>query len=242
LRELSEFEVLTFDCYGTLIDWETGMLEALRPWLERCAVRPDDDQILEAFARHEVATQTETPGLLYPAVLAEVHRRLALEWGIESRPADAESFGQSVPRWPAFPDSAAALRTLQEHYRLVVLSNIDRASFRASAEHLGVEFDAVFTAEEIGSYKPDLRNFEHLLRELGKRGIAADKILHTAQSLYHDHQPARSLGLATAWIDRRHDRGGSGATPPTAGTVEFDFRFTSLGEMAAARVAEASAR
>ena len=145
-------------------------------------------------------------------------------------------FGASVPGWPAFPDSAAALRDLKRHYRLVILSNVDRESFSGSARRLGVDFDAVFTAEDIGSYKPDRRNFEYLLRELGKDGIGRDKILHTTQSLHHDHLPASRLGLATAWIDRRHERQGWGATP--AAEVAVDFRFTSLAEMAAARLAE----
>ena len=238
MPRLSDFEVLTFDCYGTLIDWETGILAALAPWLERQGVRREPNEVLAAFARHESAQEAETPDMLYPRVLAEVHRRLAREWGVESSAEGAETFAASVPAWPAFDDSPAALGELKRHYRLVILSNVDRASFRGSAERLGVDFDAVYTAEDVGSYKPDRRNFDYLLRRLGGDGFGPEKILHTAQSLYHDHLPARRLGLATAWIDRRHRRSGWGATPPPAEEVPVDFRFTSLAEMAAARKAE----
>ncbi len=235
MPSLSDFEVLTFDCYGTLIDWETGILRALGPWLERQGLLPDPDDVLEAFARHESALEAEHPGMLYPRILARVHRRLADDWGLELSAAEAAAFGASVPDWPAFPDSQEALRELQHNYRLVILSNVDRASFAGSARRLGVDFHAVLTAEEIGSYKPDRRNFKTLLRVLARRGTSRDKILHTAQSLYHDHLPARRLGLATAWIDRRHGRRGWGATMAPEEEVPVDFRFTSLAEMAAAR-------
>lgn len=238
MPRLADFDVLTFDCYGTLIDWETGLLAALAPLLERLEGRVGAEEALEAFARHESAQEGETPAIRYPGILERVFRRLAGEWGVEATVAEAERFGASVPDWPAFPDSAAALGRLHDHYRLVILSNVDRASFAGSARRLGVEFDAVFTAEDVGSYKPDPANFRYLLRELGERGVAPDRILHTAQSLYHDHLPARRLGLATAWIDRRHGRAGGGATVAPEGEVAWDFRFTSLEAMARAREAE----
>ena len=238
MPSLSDFDVLTFDCYGTLIDWETGILEALGPWLEGQGASRSPDVVLETFARHESALEAEHPSALYPEILAGVHRRLAAEWGLASSTEDAAAFGASVPDWPAFPDSVAALRELERYYRLVILSNIDRTSFAGSARRLGVDFHAVLTAEEIGSYKPDPRNFKTLIRELARRGTSRDKIMHTAQSLYHDHLPARRLGLATAWIDRRHGQDGWGATLPPGEEVPVDFRFTSLAEMAAARKTE----
>ncbi len=256
MPRLSDFEALTFDCYGTLIDWETGILQALEPWLERQYTvspppggrsispppegrsRRPPDEMLETFAGHESALEAEHPGMPYPRILARVHRRLAADWGLESSAEDAVTFGASVPHWPAFADSVEALRELQRYYHLVILSNVDRASFAGSARRLGVDFHAVLTAEDIGSYKPDPHNFKTLLRVLARRGTSRDKILHTAQSLYHDHQPARRLGLATAWIDRRHDRQGWGATLPPGEEVPVDFRFASLAEMAAARRAE----
>ncbi len=239
MPRLSDFDVLTFDCYGTLIDWESGLCAALEPWLAGHGVRRGRDEVLETFARHESAQERATPGRLYQGIVADVHRRLGEEWELESSAADAAAFGASVPDWPAFPDSVEALATLHRYYRLVILSNVDRASFRGSEKRLGVAFDAVYTAEDIGSYKPDRRNFEYLLRELERQGVLPERILHTAQSLHHDHVPASRLGLATAWIDRRHRQEGWGATLAPGEEVEVTFRFTSMGEMAAARVAEA---
>jgi 2-haloacid dehalogenase len=139
--------------------------------------------------------------------------------------------------WPAFPDSAASLGYLQRFYKLVILSNVDRTSFARSQRKLGVEFFAVYTAEDIGSYKPDPRNFSYLLDRLAQAGHPAGDILHVAQSLHHDHAPANRAGLVSAWIDRRHGAGG-GATPPAESAVCYDFRFTSMAEFAAAHRAE----
>ena len=141
-------------------------------------------------------------------------------------------FGASVPDWPAFPDSAAALAYLKQHYKLVILSNVDRVSFAGSNRRLGVEFDAIYTAQDIGSYKPDPRNFAYMLDRLQERGIGPAQILHTAQSLFHDHAPAKRAGLASCWIDRRHAAVGWGATPPPPAGAGYDFRFTSMAAMA----------
>jgi 2-haloalkanoic acid dehalogenase type II len=228
MMKLTDFGVLTFDCYGTLIDWETGIHTALRPLLERGGVTRGRDEVLAEFARHESAQEHDTPGMVYSDLLTAVHRRLAQAWNIELDDGAHARFGASVPDWPAFPDSAQALAYLKRFYKLVILSNVDRESFRGSNKRLGVEFDAVFTAQDIGSYKPDLRNFHYMLDHLAQRGIGKRDILHTAQSLFHDHAPARAVGLATAWIDRRHAQDGWGATmPPPAGT-SWDFRFDSL--------------
>ena len=233
---LRDFDTLTFDCYGTLIDWETGLLRAVLAHLPGAA-RPDEE-ILETYARLEAEAEVETPSAPYPEILARVHGRLAETWGLAADAERAAAFGASVGEWPAFEDSAEALRVLKRHYRLVILSNIDRDSFRASEERLGVRFDHVFTAQEIGSYKPDPRNFEWMLGRLAEVGVEKERILHTAQSLYHDHVPASRLGLATCWIDRRHDRPGWGATPAPPGDVRVDFRFPSLAAMVGAVEAE----
>jgi 2-haloacid dehalogenase len=232
---LGDFKVLTFDCYGTLIDWETGIAEALRLLLSRHRVERPRDDILASFARHETAQEAETPGLIYSELLAQVHRRLCGEWGIAASEDDHRAFGASVGDWPAFPDSAAALAYLARFYKLVILSNVDRRSFARSARRLGVQFDAVYTAEDIGSYKPDPRNFRYMIDALEKSGYPASSSLHTAQSLYHDHAPANALGLRSAWIDRR---GGGGATPPAPEGVHWDFRFGDMAEMAEAHRAE----
>jgi 2-haloacid dehalogenase len=235
---LSDFSTLTFDCYGTLIDWETGIYDALAPWLERAGVSVERDRLLEAFAQLESAQQAATPALRYPELLVKVHSALADRFGVAPDAQAAAAFGHSVGDWPAFPDSAEELAYLKQHFQLVILSNVDRASFARSNQKLGVAFDAICTAEDIGSYKPDPRNFEYLLRHLADRGTGKEQILHTAESLYHDHIPASRLGLATCWIHRRAGRQGHGATRVPDAEVRPDFRFESLGAMAAAHRAE----
>jgi 2-haloacid dehalogenase len=238
MPRLSDYQVLTFDCYGTLIDWETGIVRAIGPWLEGQGVSATRDQILAAFAAAEAPQQAQTPDLRYPDLLARVHAALAKRFGVASDTAAAQAFGRSIPEWPPFPDSADALAYLKQHYRLVILSNVDRASFAHSARKLGVEFDAVYTAEDVGSYKPDVRNFEYMLARLAEQGIAREQILHTAQSLYHDHISASRFGLATCWIHRRAGQAGHGATRPPEVEVSPDFRFASLGAMADAHRGE----
>jgi 2-haloacid dehalogenase len=230
---LSDFSILTFDCYGTLIDWESGIWQALQPLLARCAAPPSRDAALAAFGATESEEERATPNLVYPQLLARVHRRLAAAWDAAADAAEEAAFGAAVGDWPAFPDSAAALAYLARFYKLVILSNVDRASFARSAAKLGVEFFAVYTAEDVGSYKPDPANFRYLLDRLAEPGVKPGDILHVAQSLYHDHAPANRAGLASAWIDRRHGAGG-GATPPVDASVRYDFRFTSMAELAGA--------
>jgi 2-haloacid dehalogenase len=239
--KLKDFSVLTFDSYGTLIDWESGIHEALRPLLQASGRGMDRDAVLEIFARHESAQEEETPGMIYSDLLAEVHRRIAREWGCDVGEEMHCRFGASVPDWPAFADSAQALAYLKQHFKLVILSNVDRTSFAGSNARLGVAFDAVYTAQDIGSYKPSPRNFEYMLAQLGELGHEKTDILHTAQSLFHDHAPAKAFGLASAWIDRRHDREGFGATMPPPSGAAYDFRFPSLAAMAEAHAAELNA-
>lgn len=232
--KLNDFKVLTFDCYGTLIDWETGMVEALRSLVARATQKPSRDDILQAHARHESAQQLVTPAKPYQALLAVVYKRLAEDWGVPVGWDECVDYGRSVRDWPAFTDTAAALRYLKQHYKLVILSNVDNDSFSFSNRKLGVAFDAIFTAEDIGSYKPSPRNFEYMLDKLAARGIEKGHILHTAESLFHDHAPANDFGLATCWIHRRHDQGGFGATMNPGKTPHTDFRFTSMAEFASA--------
>ena len=235
MRRLTDYRVLTFDCYGTLIDWETGIWDALQPLIMR---NPDAevsrDAALLAFGQCESLQEQETPDLLYPDLLARVHRRIADSLGMRANPELDEAFGASVPGWPAFPDTADALRVLKRHYRLVILSNVHKAGIAGSNRKLGVEFDAIYTAEDIGSYKPADRNFEYLLAHLKSDfGLDRSDILHTAQSLHHDHVPANRFGLANAWIDRqRLSEGGSwGATDRVETMPTTDFVFFSMGEM-----------
>lgn len=236
--KLSDFSALSFDCYGTLIDWESGIVIALAPLLSRAAIDLPRDAILEAFARFEVRQQEATPDMLYAELLAHVHTQLAAEWQVPADPVEDAAFGQSIAAWPAFPDTVEALRYLKQHFRLIILSNVDRTSFSASNDRLGVTFDSIYTAQDIGSYKPDPRNFEYLVDHVTRQSIPREKLLHVAQSLFHDHVPAQAIGLATAWIDRRHAAGGWGATAPVASDVRYDFRFTSLGALADAHRAD----
>lgn len=227
---LTDFRVLTFDCYGTLIDWEGGIYHALQPLLNNAATPLARDKVLEAFASHESAQELETPTMIYSDLLAQVHRNLADDLGVPATEEDHRRFGASVPDWPAFADSASSLQYLKEHYQLVILSNVDRESFKGSNKRLAVEFDAIYTAQDVGSYKPNMANFDYMLGHLAARGVQQGQILHTAQSLFHDHAPAKKKHLASAWIDRRHDQVGWGATTPAPGSA-FDFRFTSMAEM-----------
>jgi 2-haloalkanoic acid dehalogenase type II len=236
--KLSDFKVLTFDCYGTLIDWETGLYAALQPLLEKGGITWKRDEVLEAFARHESGQQVATPRMVYSELLAEVHRRLAREWNVIDTEEDAVAFGKSVPDWPAFEDSVVSLQYLQRHYKLVILSNVDRQSFAGTNLRLGVTFDAICTAQDIGSYKPDPSNFSYVIQAVEKLGLATADILHTAESLFHDHAPAQAAGLHTAWIYRRHQSEGYGATAPPTSMPKYDFRFTSLAEMVKAHRAE----
>jgi 2-haloacid dehalogenase len=233
---LSDFKALSFDCYGTLIDWETGIVEALRPLAERAGVGPDE--ILSAYGPIEHELEKANPALPYSQLLEKVHARLCEQLGVAPSAGEASAFGASIGDWPAFPDCPEALAYLKRHFQLIILSNVDRKSFAGSNRRLGVEFDQILTAEEIGSYKPDLRNFEYLLARAGEAGIAKNKLLHTAQSLFHDHVPANQMGIASAWIDRHHGKPGGGATVLPDPMPHFDFRFTSLGELAEAHRSE----
>ena len=237
MPRLTDFDVLSFDCYGTLIDWETGIRAALAPWRRRENIQVNDDAFVEAFGRYEWEEEEENPGMLYPEILGRVLKRMAAGWGVYATPDDLKAFGRSVGNWPAFPDSALALAYLKQHFKLVVLSNIDRESFSYSNAKLGVEFDHVYTAQDIGSYKPDMENFQYLLSNLEDEGFLPSRLLHVAESLYHDHIPAKKLGLSSCWIHRRHDKQGHGATRPPDEKVQPDFRFTSMQEFAMAHQA-----
>jgi 2-haloalkanoic acid dehalogenase type II len=220
--ELTGFSTLTFDCYGTLIDWESGILAVLRPWAAKHGIDADDDTLLESFGRHETRVQQATPAVLYPDVLRQTMRAIGAEFGHDAWADEADALGNSVKDWPAFPDCVEALAYLKQNYKLVVLSNIDNESFAHSNRRLGVEFDAVVSAEDVGSYKPNPDNFTALIARLSGMGVKPGDVLHTAQSLYHDIAPARDIGLKTCWINRRHGKFGTGATPPTAAWPDME--------------------
>ena len=219
------FDLLTFDCYGTLIDWVTGLLAALREALP--GLDADDEQLLEEYAALEADAEAG-PYLPYREVLAHGVRGIAAQHSLPLADEAVARFGESVRDWPAFPDSAEALARLKERFRLGVITNCDTDLFAASNERLGVEFDWIVTAEMARSYKPSLVNFELAFET---SGVSRDRILHVAQSLFHDHVPARQLELTSVWIDRRHARPGAGATPPAAATPAATY--TSMATFAA---------
>lgn len=232
--DFTGYEALSFDCYGTLIDWEAGLVAVLGPWAKRSGLALADEQLLTAYAAHEMAAEAEYPADLYPDILTGSFRRLGAELGIEVSDEDAAALATSVPDWPTFADSADALRLLSQRAKLLILSNVDRASFAASNARLGVEFAAVLTAQDVGSYKPSPRNFAALTAQARRLGIGEGRLLHVAQSLFHDHVPAKQAGLPTVWINRRHDRPGWGATPAPAAQVRPDAEFGSMAAFAAA--------
>ena len=225
--KFSDVRLLSFDCYGTLIDWEFGITDVVTRLAGSHGVQPTEQEILALFASHETHVQDANPTWTYPVILAETWRRMAESLGLPSRTSgaeqcerDAQTFASSVPTWPAFPDSHDALLDLQRQCKLVILSNVDNASFAGSNARLGVTFDAILTAQDIGSYKPDVRNFNVLLENARTMGVGVDQHLHVAQSLFHDHVPAQSVGLKTVWINRygakRAAAGSLGATPAAA--------------------------
>jgi 2-haloacid dehalogenase len=229
--DFDQFDVLTFDCYGTLIDWETGIVNALRPILDAHNVTASDEQLLESFASHEAVIEAG-PYRRYREVLAACLGRLGADLGFVPAAAEREAFAGSVSDWPAFPDSPGALRRLERRFKLAVITNCDDDLFARSNARLGVEFDWVITAQQVGSYKPNHRNFERAFETIE---APRERILHVAQSLFHDHVPAKQLGMRSVWIDRRHGADGFGATPRAS--AEPDLTLPDLASLAAVEVA-----
>ena len=226
--KLSSFEVLTFDCYGTLIDWESGILEAVQRVLVAHGRELPPAEILEHFARFESSIQAG-PYRTYRDVLSRVVDEFGRALGFVPCPGERASLPESVARWSPFDDTVDALRILASRYRLAVISNVDDDLFAFSQGRLGVEFDEVVTAQQVGSYKPDARNFELVLRRLA---LPTDAILHVAQSLFHDVAPAKRLGFATVHVNRVSPHGGSGATMPVSARPDLEVPdLRSLAEM-----------
>ncbi len=226
--DYADVDALTFDCYGTLIDWETGLADAFRPILAAHRLAMDAEDVLTQFARHEAAAEAG-PYLRYTDVLAASLRGVADELGFIPTDDEVAAFSRSVEAWPAFPDSVDALAQLKRRFRLGVITNCDDDLFAASNQRLGVEFDWIVTAQQVGAYKPSEANFMVAFERLG---LPRERIVHVAQSLFHDHVPAKRLGLTTVWIDRRHDRPGSGATPPAEASP--DAVYPNMAAFAAA--------
>lgn len=234
---MDRVEALSFDCYGTLIDWEVGIAAVLTPWAASRGLSLEAEELLTRYATYEAEAERGYPTELYPDILARSFRGLGKELGADVTEHDANRLARSVPDWPAFTDSAEALSRLAGRFSLIILSNVDRESFAASNQRLGVTFDSVITAQDVGAYKPAQRNFDALLREASRLGIGEGALMHVAQSLFHDHVPAKRAGLRTAWINRRQNRPGWGATPAPPAQVKPDAEYPSLTAFADAALA-----
>ncbi len=232
---LTDFKILTFDTYGTLIDWESGIYQALQPLLDKLPIKLARDEVLERFAECEKRQQMESPSMLYRDLLAQVALAMAAKWQIKFSDQEAVEFGRSVKHWPAFDDSIESLEYLRQHYLMATLTNCDRISYMGSNARLEIEWDAIYTAQDVGCYKPNLRNFEFMLAQLRTQfGILPHQILHLAQSLNHDMVPASVMRLPKVWINRRHNQEGLGATSPPEGEYSIEWEFNSMSDFAEA--------
>ena len=228
--DAGRYEVISFDCYGTLVDWESGIISGLRPVLAKHGVDATDDEILTLHAETEHALQSaSTPGdyVKYREVLGEEVREAGRRWGFEPDPSEVGALADSLRHWEPFPDTVEALRRLKSRYKLAIISNVDDGLFALTACHLQVEIDWIITAEQAGTYKPSTNNFEVAIARMG---IPRERLLHAAQSLFHDVVPARELGLSTVWVHRRAGKEGFGATPPA--DAESDLEVPDLETLA----------
>jgi 2-haloacid dehalogenase len=216
--DFARFTTISFDCYGTLIDWESGILPTLRTVFDRHQKSPSDSAILELYGEFEAQAESG-PYQSYRSVLESVVQRFGKHYGFQPAPDELRSLPESVPSWLPFPDTVSALRQLQKRYKLAVISNIDDDLFAETRKHLAVEFDFVITAQQARSYKPSINNFQLALRTMG---LAPERLLHAAQSIYHDVVPASSLGIATVWVNRKSARPGVGAVRAAAGRAKLE--------------------
>ncbi len=224
--DFSNYTWLTFDCYGTLIDWESGIVGAVRPLLAASGRNISADGILELYASIETREEAG-PYRPYRDILETCMRRMAARLFFSLDDQQAQVLGNTIGKWHPFADSVSALARLKRRYKLAVISNIDDDMFAQTSKLLGDPFDAVITAQQARSYKPSTNNFKVALERIGE---PAAKILHCAQSLYHDIPPAKALGMGTVWVDRRAGQRGSGATPQFK--ADPDLRVASMAELA----------
>jgi 2-haloacid dehalogenase len=210
--------VLTFDCYGTLIDWERGLLCTLQPLLTHHGVTAAAEALLALHAELESAAEAG-PYRPYRQVLMTVLQGMGDRLGFTPSEAEQSRFAEAVGDWPPFADTREALKALRRRFRLAIVSNTDDDLFARTNDALGVEFDWIVTAQQVGSYKPSRNNFQQALARIG---LPPEQILHVAQSLFHDHVPAKELGLETVWVNRRHGQSGSGATPRASARPDLE--------------------
>jgi putative hydrolase of the HAD superfamily len=227
---LRDFNTLTFDVVGTLIDFETGILEWFRPALRRYGTAQTDEEILSAFAAVEDDYQRKAPEKTFTEMLPLIYGGMTSKWGIEPREQDAEQFRYSIRSWPPFPDTVEALKELGTRFRLVAVTNADASALGHMSATIGDPFEERITCDEVGVNKPSPRVFEYVLEKLAPVGVHKRDVLHTAQSQYHDIVPASELGFATMWIERRRAKGGFGATPRPEQIVTPTFHAASMAD------------
>ncbi|MGB3187841.1 MAG: haloacid dehalogenase type II [Limnoraphis sp.] len=218
MLDFNQFEALSFDCYGTLIDWEHGITSILEKIVSDHQIDCDEQQLLKLFSEYEPIAQSGKYQN-YKDVLREVVQKIGERLEFEPTISELESLWKSIETWKTFSDTVEALQALKQKYRLVIISNIDDDLFAQTAQQLQVEFDDVITAQQVKSYKPAQRNFEFALEKIG---LSPDKVLHVAQSLYHDIAPAKQFGLTTVWVNRQQGKEGTGATQPTAAEPDLE--------------------
>ncbi len=211
-------DVISFDCYGTLIDWESGILDALAPFRREYHARASDNDILEQYAALESLMESGEY-VAYKDVLRGVMRGFARRVSVPEERLDLDAIVRSLPNWRPFPDTVESLKRLKKHFRLAIISNTDDDLFADTARTLEVPFDFVVTAQQARAYKPSTQTFRHALEVFG---IPKERWLHAAQSRFHDVAPARSLGVATVWVNRRAGKGGEGATSASNATPDLE--------------------
>ncbi len=226
MLDLTSFKILTFDCYGTLIDWETGIFSALRPILAAHNKNIPDSALLELYSELEMKAE-QGQYLRYREVLRSVVRGFGERLGFSPTDAEVRSLPESLANWQPFPDTVVALRKLKSRHQLAIMSNVDDDLFAFSAPKLGVAFDHVITAEQAGCYKPCMGIFK--LAE-SRIGVSREHWLHVGQSIYHDVIPAQSLGIATVWVNRPSPRPGAGAAK--AASAKPDLEVPNLSALA----------
>jgi 2-haloacid dehalogenase len=216
--DFARFQVLTFDCYGTLIDWETGIFSTLRPLVAAHGKTVSDFELLNLYS--ELESEAERGEFrTYREVLQSVVRGFGERLGFNPTESEVRSLPDSLASWPPFPDTVAALRELKRRYRLAIMSNVDDDLFAPTARRLDVAFDEVITAQQAGAYKPSLKIFQLAQRRLG---VDAAQWLHVGQSIYHDVIPAKALGIATVWVNRPSPRPGAGAAKAASGQPNLE--------------------
>lgn len=239
MLDFDKYKILTFDCYGTLIDWETGIAKIVGPWLVEMQENVPMDLILSSFALHQAKHQAVRPTLLYTELLRRVWADIEGTFGWEHNPERADAFAHGAGEWEPFGDTVESLRYLSKFYKLAILSNVDNPTLKRSLVKLEVPFEFTVTAEDVNSYKPGAPHYERAFELLEARGLSKSDVLHVAQSKHHDIKPGREFGLDTAWINRRHGKKGTGATLSTE--AEPDLAVTSMAEFVAQHKAASKA-